>query len=90
MLQQYTIFQSYRGRKPLGGTVSVGLSPGLPAAASPGPAAPAAPSPAPATAPAMKQEHPSQPMVSSTFHYSISDDYIHILIFYIVLNKYIQ
>ncbi|XP_045493145.1 DNA N6-methyl adenine demethylase isoform X1 [Colias croceus] len=61
--------KSYRGRKPLGGTVvaPVGLSPGVPAAASPGPA-PAAPSPAPATTPAMKQEHPSQPMAPMPFY----------------------
>lgn len=57
------LFQSYRGRKPLGAVVPAGLSPGVPSSASPGPA-PAAPSPAPATTPAMKQDHPSQPMVS--------------------------
>ncbi|CAK1552821.1 unnamed protein product [Leptosia nina] len=64
-----TLPESYRGRKPLGGTVvaPVGLSPG-PAAASPGPAAPAAPSPSPATTPAMKQEHPSQPMAPMPFY----------------------
>ncbi|XP_047521405.1 DNA N6-methyl adenine demethylase isoform X2 [Pieris napi] len=70
VLQDIKVFcpQSYRGRKPLGGTVvaPVGLSPG-PAAQSPGPA-PAAPSPAPATTPAMKQEHPSQPMAPMPFY----------------------
>ncbi|XP_075970921.1 ten-Eleven Translocation (TET) family protein isoform X3 [Anticarsia gemmatalis] len=58
---------SYRGRKPLGGTAGVAGAvavPGVQAASpSPAPQAPAAPSPAPATTPAMKQEHPSQPMV---------------------------
>lgn len=67
------LFQSYRGRKPLGAVPGAGvavpgvpgLSPGVPAAASPSPApqAPAAPSPSPATTPGMKQEHSSQPMV---------------------------
>ncbi|XP_075970920.1 ten-Eleven Translocation (TET) family protein isoform X2 [Anticarsia gemmatalis] len=59
--------KSYRGRKPLGGTAGVAGAvavPGVQAASpSPAPQAPAAPSPAPATTPAMKQEHPSQPMV---------------------------
>ncbi|RVE47230.1 hypothetical protein evm_008098 [Chilo suppressalis] len=68
---------SYRGRKPLGGTAGVagvspvlpGASPGVPAAASsPAPHAPAAPSPAPATTPAMKQDHPSQPMAPMPFY----------------------
>nr|XP_049702962.1 DNA N6-methyl adenine demethylase isoform X4 [Helicoverpa armigera] len=64
--------KSYRGRKPLGGTAGVagGGVPGVAAAASPSPApqAPAAPSPAPATTPAMKQEHPSQPMAPMPFY----------------------
>lgn len=72
---RHCLLQSYRGRKPLGGGVVPvpgvpGLSPGVPAAASPSPAphAPAAPSPAPAATPAMKQDHPSQPMVSRQLH----------------------
>ncbi|XP_075970923.1 ten-Eleven Translocation (TET) family protein isoform X5 [Anticarsia gemmatalis] len=64
--------KSYRGRKPLGGTAGVAGAvavPGVQAASpSPAPQAPAAPSPAPATTPAMKQEHPSQPMAPMPFY----------------------
>ncbi|CAB3242922.1 unnamed protein product [Arctia plantaginis] len=64
--------KSYRGRKPLGGTAGVVGAvavPGVQAASpSPAPQAPAAPSPAPATTPAMKQEHPSQPMAPMPFY----------------------